>query len=206
MASRIGKGVFCLEGDWETDLRKPATVGPVLELLEKSHAPRVRHIRRDIGTPEEFEYYLRKWIQRRYAAYPILYLAFHGGPGEVFLSEQSSAPIGLDWLEDRLASKCRGRVILFGSCQTMDRHGNRLRRFLEKTGALAVCGYRVEVDWMRSAAFELLLLSAFQHNTFTRQGMEAVDRRIRREASALVRDLQFRMVIGPAAKKRKTKV
>ena len=206
MAPRTGKGIFCLEGDWETDLKSLTTVGPILELLEKSHTPRVRYIRRDIATSVEFEHYLHKWIQRRYAAYPILYLAFHGFEGGIHLSERRGPDITLAWLEERLAGKCKGRVILFGSCETMKPRENLLRPFLEKTGALAVCGYKVEVDWMRSAAFELLLLSAFQHCPFTPKGMEAVDSIIRQDASALVRHLQFKMVIGPAAKKRKTKV
>ena len=39
------KGVFCLEGDWETDLKGRTTVTPVLELLERSHYPAIRSIR-----------------------------------------------------------------------------------------------------------------------------------------------------------------
>ncbi|MGW8267409.1 MAG: DUF6642 family protein [Longimicrobiales bacterium] len=197
MPSAKAKGVFCLEGDWDPDLRHRATVGPVLELLDRSSFPAVPHIRRDVGTVEEFEYYLGKWTQRRYAAYPILYLGFHGGPEVLKVGDQRKGPVTLDWLEERLKGSCKGRLIHFGSCATLDTHGNRLRRFLQRTGAVAMCGYREDVDWMLSAAFELILLYQFQFNALTRAGMAAVNRRVRRGAANLARDLKFRMVIAP---------
>jgi len=197
MTSARSKGVFCLEGDWDKDLRYRATVGPVLELLDRSGFPSVPHIRRDIGTLAEFEYYLGKWTQRRYAAYPILYLGFHGGPGILKVGDQRSGPVTLAWLEEQLGGACKGRVIHFGSCGTLATHGNRLRSFLQRTGALAICGYKQDVDWMLSAAFELILIYQFQFNALTRAGMGAVSRRVRSTAGRLARELQFRMVIAP---------
>ncbi|MFH1765707.1 MAG: hypothetical protein ABIF09_16075 [Gemmatimonadota bacterium] len=85
----------------------------------------------------------------------------------------------------------------FGSCGTLATHGNRLRRFFERTGALAVCGYKEDVDWMLSAAFEIVLLSGFQRNALTWPGMAAVERRVHSQAMRLARDLKFRMVIAP---------
>lgn len=191
------KGIFCLEGDWYPDLRRPTTVGPVLDLLEKSNIPAVPSIRRDIGTVPELEYYLQKWTQQRYSRYPILYLGCHGSPGELHVGPRNSERVTLGWLEQRLEGKCKGRVIHFGSCGTLAIHGNRLNGFLQRTGALAVCGYQEDVDWMLSSAFEIVLLSGFQQNAFTRPGMAAVERRVRSQASRLVRDLKFRMVVAP---------
>jgi len=191
------KGVFCLEGDWDPDLRRYATVGPVLDLLDRSSSLAVPHIRRDVGTVEELEYYLRKWSQRRYDPYGILYLGFHGGPGILHVGDRRKGPVTLAWLEERLAGACKGRVIHFGSCGTLAVHGNRLRSFLLRTGALAICGYREDVDWMLSCAFDLILLYQFQFNAPTRAGMAAVERRVRRGATALARDLGFRMMIAP---------
>ena len=191
------KGVFCLEGDWDSDLRRRATVDPVLQLLDRSNIPKIPYIRRDVGTITEFEHYLRKWMQRRYASYPVLYLGFHGDPGLLHVGDRRGGPVNLDWLEDRLAGHCKNRVIHFGLCGTMATHGRRLNRFLERTRALAICGYKADVDWMLSAAFEIILLSGFQFNALTRAGMEAINRRIRREAGGLARDLEFRLVITP---------
>lgn len=197
MSSTRARGVFCLEGDWAPDLRYNATVGPVLDLLDRSGYPKVPYIRRDVATFEELEYYLKKWIQRRYTTYPILYLGFHGGPGILHVGDRRKGPVTLDWLEERLAGRCKGRVIHFGSCGTLAVHGNRVRSFLRRTKALAVCGYGKEVDWMLSAAFELILLYEFQFAELDRAGMLALNRRVRREGANLVQDLKFRMVVAP---------
>jgi hypothetical protein len=196
MGSFKHKGVFCLEGDWGTDLKGRTTVTPVLELLERSHYPAIRSIRRDVATPGELEYYLDRWRLKKYDDYPILYLGFHGDPGTVFMRAGKKEPVELEWLGERLEGACKGRIVHFGSCGTMAVHGNRLNRFMEQTKALAVCGYRVDVDWIQSAAFELVLLSALQFNTFTKVGLAAAERQVRRDAGSLAKLLKFRMVLG----------
>lgn len=194
MPAHSHRGIFCLEGDWESDLRSPTSILPVLELLSRSHEPVVRFIRRDIGTAGELEYYLGKWMQKRYADYPLLYLGFHGDPGILYMGNREQT-IDLDWLEERLLDRCKGRVIHFGACGTMAAHGTRLNRFLQRTGALAVCGYKTDVDWMLTSAFEIILLSRFQYQAFTRGGMKAVERRVLREAAGLAKELEFKMII-----------
>lgn len=194
--SRV-KGVFCLEGDWEPDLRIRTSVLPVLDLLEKANEPSIPFIRRAIGTVSGFEHYLQKWTQKKYASFPILYLGFHGDPGVLYVGDKKTEPVSLDWLEERLAGKCRKRIIHFGACGTLAIHGNRLRRFFQRTQALAISGYRMDVDWVLSAAFEIVLLSEMQENALTRSGMAAIYRRVMRRARSLARDLEFRMVIAP---------
>jgi hypothetical protein len=196
MPQHSHKGIFCLEGDWESDLRSSTSMQPVLDLLSRSHDPIVRFIRRDIGTAGELEYYLGKWVQKRYVDYPILYLGFHGDPGVLYMGSRKFS-IDLDWLEERLLGRCKGRIIHFGSCGTMAVHGLRLKRFLKRTRALAVCGYKADVDWMLTAAFEIILLSRFQFQALTRGGLKAVRRRIRGEAFELASELEFKMVIAP---------
>jgi len=68
-----------------------------------------------------------------------------------------------------------------------------LRNFLGKTEALAVCGYRVDVDWLRSTAFELLLLSQMQKNEFSGRGADAIDRAAT-EIARSFKDLDFDIV------------
>ncbi len=191
------KGIFCLEGDWERDLRGRTTVTPVLDLLERSHYPSIRSIRRDVATSGELAHYLEKWRLKKYDDYPILYLGFHGNPDILFVGADRTDPVGMGWVAERLKGACRGRIIHFGSCSTLAAHGNRLNHFLRATGALAVSGYRCEVDWIQSAAFELVLLSALQFNTFTRQGLEAALRRVMSDAGTLARSLEYRMVMAP---------
>jgi hypothetical protein len=189
------KGIFCLEGDWDQDLRSKRSIQPVLELLAKSNSPLIPSIRRDIGTKAELEHYLAKWPLQRYASFNILYLAFHGEPGKLYVGDRGNT-VDLDWLEERLKDSCRGCLIHFGSCGTMDAHGKRLQRFMNRTGALALCGYKTDVDWMLSSAFELMLMSTLQKNAFTRAGLKAAQKRITKEAAGLVRELDFRFIIS----------
>lgn len=58
------KGIFCLEGLWETDLRKPSTVQPILAFLKQNAG--ISYIYRDCGTHEKFKFYLSKFPQSQY--------------------------------------------------------------------------------------------------------------------------------------------
>mgnify|MGYP001822190491 FL=1 len=196
MTTSGDKGVFCLEGNWEKDLKSRTSMGPVLELLEKSGYPSVPYIYRDVGTLTEFDYYIGRWTLKKYDRYPILYLGFHGTPGALRVGYGKEKGITLAELQDLLEGKCSRRIIHFGSCGTLNIHGTRIRNFLKRTGALAVFGYRSEVDWMISAAFEIILFYELQYNTLTRQGMEAVRRRVHSQAADLARKLEFRMVVA----------
>jgi hypothetical protein len=182
------KGIFCIEGLWDTDLRVGSTVRPVLELLRLHEG--AKYIHREYATRAEFEFYVKKWIQRRYKAYPILYLTSHGQEGGIDLGGESYS---IDELAELLASKCSNRVILLSSCTTLNLPKSKLEHLLKETGALMVCGYRVDVDWMRSTAFELLLFSRMQENEFSGRGVDA----LAREADDLSQsfpDLDFRVV------------
>ncbi len=66
------KSIFCLEGDWDSDLRSKRSIQPILDLLQRSHYPAVPSIRRNVATLAEFEHCLKKWTQQRYIHYPLL--------------------------------------------------------------------------------------------------------------------------------------
>ena len=142
------KGVFCLEGPW-WGVKDRTSIEPVLRLLETHTDYRVPYLHFDVGTREEFDFYLKKWAGASFReTHPILYLAFHGDEGEISVGEGRSTSLTLDDLAERLEGRCKGRVIHFGSCGTAAAHGRELKKFLARTEALAVCGYREEVDWL----------------------------------------------------------
>jgi hypothetical protein len=194
----VPKGIFCLEGDWWGKLHKGSSVEPILDLLHQWDPYYVPYVRRDVATRAEFEYYISRWAQKRMAAYPILYLAFHGKSSEVTIGDHRRIEnrVTIAELGDMLEAKCHGRMIYFGSCQTLDLHGNSIQAFLRKTGALAVCGYRRDVEWLDSTAFELVMMSAMQLHSMTRRGAAAMQRRIDSRAPVLARKLRFHMVIS----------
>ena len=70
----------------------------------------------------------------------------------------------------------------------------KIKSFLKNTKALAICGYKSEVDWMKSTAFELLVLSVLQDNEFSGRGITAIGNRIKDNFDGLAKELKFRMV------------
>jgi hypothetical protein len=136
-----------------------------------------------------------KWVQKRYESYGILYLGFHGQPGEIHTDEGA---VTLDELAERLGGRARNRVIYFGSCETLSVDGRHLRRFLENSGALAVCGFKKDdVGWLKSAAFDVLLLDAFQGRHFSGRGMRDFEKHVRSTTGRLAKELGFRLKYLP---------
>ncbi len=188
------KGVFCLEiSDWFGSMKKKNTVEPVLELLH--HSPlEVRYIHRDVATKEELNFYLGKWTLAEYRSYPILYLAFHGAPGELFLAENSGM-INIEELLKILEGKCHKKIIHFGACSVFNLEGRVLKRIISRFDALAISGYSSEVDWVTSSVFEMLFLAELQKNALTKSGILAVKNRIKEIAPHLSKKLGFKMVV-----------
>ena len=100
---------------------------------------------------------------------------------------------GLRELAVLLEGACQGRVIHFGSCATLELHGNTLNRFMRDTGALALFSYRSDVDRLSSCAFDLLLLDALQKVPFTLHGMWTLERLLKDTALRLGSKLAFRI-------------
>lgn len=184
------KGVFCLEGLWDTDLKVNSSVEPVLQLLNKQY-PKLKYIHGDCATPEELRFYLAKWIQKSYRDYPILYLAFHGKEKRIIIS---GGDIELSEIGEILKGKCDNRIIIFGSCSTLRADKRLIRSFINQTGCLAVCGYREDIDWVQSAAFELLMIEGMQDNEFSGRGIKAIQSCLTKTSKAFP-ELEFRMVV-----------
>ncbi len=184
------KHVFCIEGDWDANLNQTATVRPVLELLKVNAG--VRFIYRDCSTVEELEFLIQKWRQKAYAQYKILYLAFHGSERTLLVDSRNR--MTLEELGERLGCVCQGRLIYFGACSVLAASTRIIQRFLETTRAKAVCGYSTDVDWMKSAALDLIAISELQKFSMTHQGLAAVEKNINKSTRVLSGELGFRMV------------
>jgi hypothetical protein len=189
------RGIFAIEGEWLSDLRDGLSFRPILELMRVLNKSPFVH--RDAATREELFYYLSKWLQKRYSAYPILYLGFHGSQESIYIGDGRAADcqVTLTELMDHLEGRCDKRIIYIGSCSTMQIDERRLQTFLQRTRALAVCGYTIDVDMLRSAAFEMLLFNFLLGNTLTLHGTKAMRRKIFSEERTLCKQLGFRMVV-----------
>lgn len=150
----VNRGIFCLEGEWEGLLTDRTSVEPPLRMLENMKGcSKVVH--RDVATRDEFDYYLSKWLQKRYADFGLAYLAFHGDRGEINLGRDV---VTLDDIAETIEGRAVGRILYFGSCATLAVEDDVLEDFCRRTGARAVVGYTNYVDWLQSAAFDLILI------------------------------------------------
>lgn len=197
MRARYRKNVFCLEGDWSNNSKQPCSSKPVFDLLGQTN-PRFRYVHRVVETPGEFEHLIKKWTQKRYDDYPVLWLAFHGDRREgLSLGDQRrrDRTVSLDHLRQLLTGKCHNRYIHFSSCSVLDVHGHTLNSFLRDTDAIAVSGYEEDVTWMPSAVMEVLLLDEYQRVSRGVRSAHAVKSRMQQVARSLTKNLGFRMVV-----------
>src|SRR4051812_27155873 len=112
------KGIYCIEGLWEFNkIHDRTTVLPILDLLEKRNI--CKYVYQDCATEAELEFFINKWRNKSICErYPILYLAFHGRDGCIYLNNKDVYT--LEQLSHLLEEKCAGKVIYFGSCSTLN--------------------------------------------------------------------------------------
>jgi hypothetical protein len=189
-------GIFCLEGDWYGDHNRSTTVRPLLDLIGQGMRTKLDFVHRDVATREEFVHYVKRW--RRATRYGLLYLAFHGDPGRLFLGhrQRDRDALTLDEIADIIGPGVSGRVVHFGSCSTFACDRRHIQRFLRRTGVTAATGFAADLDWFRSTVFELLVLSALVERHVTRRSARRLEKELRREAPNLRREFAFRMVIN----------
>lgn len=187
------KGIYCLEGLWDNDLKNKSTVLPILELLEKGSIS--NYIYHTCATKEELEFFLTKWKKKSInTKFPILYLAFHGRKGQIYITSKST--YSLNDLAIILDGSAAGKVVFFASCETLNASSRTIQSFLKKTNAIAAIGYKQEVDWMIATAFELLVLDALQQDKFDSRGIEKIETKIKSEYGNLHQILDCRFVIN----------
>ncbi|KAA0208082.1 MAG: hypothetical protein OZ913_06050 [Ignavibacteriaceae bacterium] len=187
------KGIYCVEGLWETDIKNKATVLPMLELLEKRGI--CKFIYHDCATRHELEFYLKKWKRKSISdKYPILYLTFHGDPGEITISPNEIYT--LEDLGEFLRNKCYGKIVYFGSCSTLDLNKKTIKNFLSKINAIATIGYKTDVEWIKSTACDLLVFDAIQKGSLDTRGIEKIKEMIKSDYRNLYKSLELTVVIN----------
>ena len=150
------KDIACLESLWDSDIEQPLTVAPILGVIAKRHHVRVSHL--TCNTKEELEFSIKELPSR--SSYRILYLAFHGMPGKIELGDGSI--VTLEELAGLMETKFKGWVVHFGTCGTLSAGRKQLQRFLESTQTSLLIGYKGGVDWVDSAAMDLIVLDWLQ--------------------------------------------
>ena len=150
------KYIACLESLWDSDVEDILNVKPILELLSKCRG--IRHTYLTCNTIDELTFNLTKIPKGKY--YSILYLGFHGSAGKLYLADESE--IGLDELANKMGDRFQNWIIHFGSCATVAAGDEILRDFKQKTGVSLIIGYDTNVDWIESAALDMLIFDWLQ--------------------------------------------
>ena len=184
-AKTYKKNIFCLEGDWQRDLRDKSSIYAALVFLHSNVD--VKYIYKQCGTRQNLQYYISEWKQKKYDAYSIGYLAFHGEAGSIQVGNKF---ISLDELGNMMEDSCQGRIIHFGSCKTLDTDDQTIIRFLEKTKAICVCGYQKDIDFVESSVFDMLLIEMFQKY----KNIANVQKDVDHYYKALAKKLEFKLV------------
>ena len=154
MAKKV-PGIFCVEGAWSSKLTDRASVLDMLEILEDVVGIDFIHDR--VTTVDALFHELRRWRQKQYAHYSLGYFALHGKAGKILIGRRS---VTLKQLGDVLADGCDGKTLYFGSCSVLQAPKREIRAFQKLTKADCVVGFTREVDWLASAALDLILLQA----------------------------------------------
>jgi len=154
MAETMWSKVLCLEGLWhEHEFDDRSSVLPSLEMLERLGVLD-SFVYHDVATRDELRFHLQRWCEMENDFFT-LYLAFHGSAGTLHLSRAES--VALDELEAELSGQLDKCVVYLGSCSVMNDKA-MVKRFIKATGAAAVIGYTTDVDWVESAAMDLMVL------------------------------------------------
>jgi len=185
------KGIYCIEGLWEKDVRDKSTVLPILELLEKRGI--CNHVYHTSATKEEFEFFLNKWKTKKINSdYPILYLAFHGEIGAICINNKEKYT--LEDISQILENSCTGKVLYFGSCSTFNIHKSKINALLKKTDAIAAIGYKSDIDWIKSTACDMFVFEALQNDKLDSKGIKKIHQDIISEYGNLYKTLELNVI------------
>lgn len=153
------KNIFCLEGDWNENLKLKSSILPALELLEINND--INAIYKTCSTYEEFENRINQIIndKRKYKSYEIIYLAFHGRKNKIIIGDYDYS---LEDIATTFEGKLEDKIIHFGSCKTLAIIEDVATDFLKKTGAKAISGYGKNVSFISSTVVDVLFFEMCQ--------------------------------------------
>ena len=185
IAKEYHKDIFCLEGDWEKDLRIKMSIKSTLDYLNDCFS--IKNIHRNCAVREQFIKYLKASTLKKYSRYSILYLAFHGDPNSILFGKDT---ITLNEISEICENKLTNRIVHFGSCSSLNLDKRILKRFINRTNALCVSGFKKKVDFNQSTVLDILYFENWQNN----KDVRSVERRMNGEYRGLIRSLGFTMI------------
>ncbi len=182
------KNIFCIEGDWQPDLRKKDTILNALKFMETASGMKIKHIHRHCSTKEELENRINEYGRSLYNQFSIFYLAFHGVPNGLKLDRKNI--LSLDELGEMCQNKLNNKILHLGSCQTLNIDKRYIKKLLLKTGALCISGFKQEVPFVSSTIFDVLYFEMCQYY----KKMDTIEKYMKQYYGKLMKELEFVMV------------
>lgn len=154
------RNIYCIEGNWNTNPRNKQSIRPILDILYRSCG--IKYVYRRTNTKDDFLEALRQFTFSRYKNYSILYIAFHGKPNGICIGGEFVTLAEISAVLEGCLTDC---IVHFGSCSTLRVKRLVINDFLIKTGVALVSGYRRQVDFIDSTAWEMIWLQSLQRNS-----------------------------------------
>ena len=151
--------IYCLEGNWNKHPHSNQSIRPILDLLFTFS--KTKYIYRKCPTKEDFIKGLQAFTQKRYSNYTVLYIAYHGRKNRIYFGKEH---ITLKEIADVLEGKLNGKIVHFGSCSTLNTTEKNITDFINRTGCSFISGYKKDVPYIESCAFELLYFNVLFGN------------------------------------------
>lgn len=180
--SETQKNIYCLEGNWSKQPSSKLSIKPILDLLYTTS--KVKHIYNKCQTKNDFLIHLERFTQKRYKNYPILYIAFHGRTNKISIGNED---ITLKEISNVLEGKLEGKIVHFGSCSTLKTSGKNISSFISRTKCSYISGYKKDVNYIISTAFELIYFDILQNKIADNR----LEKYIKIQYPSLVKKLNF---------------
>lgn len=174
--------IYCLEGNWNKHPHSNQSIKPILDLLFTFS--KTKYIYHKCPNKADFIKGLQLFTQKRYSNYTILYIAYHGCKNRIYFGKEY---ITLKEIADMSEGKLNGKIVHFGSCSTLNTTESNITEFINRTECSFVSGYRKDVPYIESSAFELLYFNVLNtYRTYTN-----IKKNINNKYSVLVDILKF---------------
>ncbi len=155
--------IYCIEGNWNKHPHSNQSIKPILDLLFTFS--KIKYIYKKCITKRDFIKGLQSFTQKRYSNYTVLYIAYHGRKNRICIGNEY---ITLKEIADVLEGKLNGIIVHFGSCSTLNTTEKNITDFIKRTGCALISGYKKDVPYIDSSAFELLYFNVLNtYKTYT---------------------------------------
>lgn len=178
------KNIYCLEGNWSNQPSSKLSIKPILDLLYMTS--KVKYIYNKCQTKNEFLFHLERFTNKTYKNYPVLYIAFHGRTNRIYTGSEE---ITLQEISNLLEGKLEGKIVHFGSCSTLRIADSKISDFILRTKCNFISGYKKDVDFICSTAFELLFFEYLQNCAIAYK----LDKKITSQFYSLKRKFNFKI-------------